>query len=264
MTTPDVPLRFEHTIEVPGSAAQVWDAIATAQGISAWMSPTELEEREGGSIVFHMGPEESSEGTITGWDPPRRLVYSEPNWAALAGQDPSTTTPLVTEFLVESASGGTCVVRVVSSAFGTGADWEQEFMADMSKGWAPMFEHLRLYLTHFPGQRTTYFEASTTLAGTPIRAAAAIRDALGVESAGQTVDARGAKAQVERLGDEGLLLRLLDPVPGLLAFFAYGSGEDITTARLGGYLFSEGAAAYVERERPEWQAWLDGLGASAP
>ena len=37
MTTPDVPLRFEFTIEVPGPPEQVWDALATANGISSWM-----------------------------------------------------------------------------------------------------------------------------------------------------------------------------------------------------------------------------------
>src|SRR5687768_18352869 len=104
MTTPDVPLRFEFSVEVPGPPEQVWDAIATANGISAWMMQTELEEREVGKVVFHMGPEQS-EGTVTGWDPPRRLVYEEPHWAGLAGQDERTVTPLVTEFLVEATSG---------------------------------------------------------------------------------------------------------------------------------------------------------------
>ena len=42
-------------------------------------------------------------------------------------------TPLATEFLVEAQSGGTCVLRVVSSAFGTGADWEQEFFDEMER-----------------------------------------------------------------------------------------------------------------------------------
>ena len=34
MTTPDVPLRMELTFELPGTPEQVWDAIATANGIS--------------------------------------------------------------------------------------------------------------------------------------------------------------------------------------------------------------------------------------
>lgn len=263
MTTPDHELRFEYSIEVPGSPDQVWDAIATAKGISAWMMPTDLEEREGGAVAFHMGPEMSSEGTVTGWEPPRRLVYEEPNWAALVGQDPSTVTPLVSEFLVEAKSGGTCVVHVVSSAFGTGADWENEFIRDMANGWIPMFDHLRLYLTHFPGQAATSLEAGAELPGTAAGAAAAIRSALGVTETGQTVDVRGSTAKVERVSEESLLLRLTDPVPGILAFFGFQSGENKVMARVAGYLFADGARAYAERETPIWQAWLEALSAEA-
>jgi uncharacterized protein YndB with AHSA1/START domain len=261
MTTPDVPHRFDLTVEIPGTPEQVWDAIATAKGISAWMMPTDLEEREGGAVAFHMG-DTSSEGTITGWDPPRRLEYEEPEWAALAEQDPATVTPLVTEFLVEAKSGGTCVVRVVSSAFGSGADWEQEFFDQMAEGWAPMFEHLRLYLTHFPGQRATSLEVGAETPGPAEAAVAAIRRELGAEEVGQSVDARGATGTVEVIGPRHVLLRLTNPVAGLLAFYAFSTG-DKSHLGIGGYLFSDGAANYVEREQPQWQAWLDGVAAQA-
>jgi uncharacterized protein YndB with AHSA1/START domain len=260
MTTPNVPYRFEFEVEVPGSAEQVWDAVATANGISSWMMETELDEREGGRVVFHMGPDDSSEGTVTGWEPPHRIVYEEPSWAALAGQDPTSVTPLVTEFLVEASSGGTCVVKVVSSAFGQGAEWEQEFFDQMGKGWAPMFEHLRLYLTHFPGQQVTRLEAAVDVRGTPESAAGSVRRALGVEAPGETVEVIGAKGEVERVADDSVLLRLTDPVAGLLACFSYGTGEDTARLWVAGYLFSDTAAAYVEREQPKWQAWLEGLG----
>ena len=83
MTTPDVPLRLEFEIEVPGTPEQVWDALATAAGISAWFLPTESEERLGGRLVTHMGPEDAP-ADIIGWDPPRRFAYEE-DIAALAG-----------------------------------------------------------------------------------------------------------------------------------------------------------------------------------
>ena len=60
-----VPHRMELTFVLPGTAEQVWDAIATANGISSWMLPTDVEEREGGAICYHMGPDMSSEGTVT-------------------------------------------------------------------------------------------------------------------------------------------------------------------------------------------------------
>src|SRR5262245_13737005 len=127
MSTPDVPHRLEFSVEVPGTPEQVWAAIATAKGMSAWFVPTDMEERDGGALYLHMGEEGGSPGTVAAWEPPRRLVYEEPEWATLAGQDESATTPLVSEFLVEAQAGGTCIVRVISSAFGTGAEWEDEF-----------------------------------------------------------------------------------------------------------------------------------------
>lgn len=261
MTRPDKALRFEFSIEVPGTPEQVWDAVATAKGISAWMMPTELEEREGGAVAFHMGPEASSEGTVTGWDPPRRIEYEEPHWAALAQQDDATVTPLVTEFLVEAKSGGTCVVHVVSSAFGSGADWEQEFFDAMATGWTPAFENLRLYLAHWPGRTATTLEIDVPAQGGAAVPISAVRAALDIGEVGDTVDARGVKAVVERVAEDGLLLRALEPVEGLLAFWAYQTGDETSQVRLAGSLFSDDAAAYVESEGPVWRAWLEGIAA---
>ena len=226
------------------------------------MMPTELDEREGGTVVFHMGPD-SSKGIVTGWDPPRRLVYEE-DWATLVGQDPTTVTPLVSEFLVEATSGGSCVVRVVTSAFGSGAEWEREFFDDLSVGWAPMFEHLRLYLTHFPGQQAALLEAATDVSGTPAAALSSLRRSIGVDHVGQTVEVRDTIGQVEKIGEQNLLVRVNEPVPGMLSLATFRSGENTTSARLAGYLFSHAARPYVARETSVWQAWLEDMAAAAP
>ncbi len=257
--TKDVPLRIAFSVEVPGTAEQVWAAIATADGISSWFLPTDVDEREGGAIVVHMG-ETDSPGSITGWDPPRRLEYAEPEWAALFGRDVDSVTPLVSEFLVEARSGGTCLVRVVSSAFGTGADWEQEFMTEIAKEWRPFFEdNLRLYLTHFPGQRARSLEVSADVAGAPDGVLRAMREALGAEVVGAPVDARGITAMVERIGDNNVFLRLSAPVPGYLGFTAFSKDDGLTTAAVQGWLFSSDAPGFVAREQPAWKAWLEGL-----
>jgi len=262
MSTPDVPLRMELTFELPASPEQVWEAIATANGISAWFIPTDMEEREGGAICFHMG-EDDSPGTITDFDAPRRLVYEEPDWAALSGHDPSSVSPLVTEFLVEAQSGGTCVLRVVSSAFGTGADWEQEFFDEMEKGWRPFFDNLRLYLTNFPGQQVTSLSVYADVPGAPDSVWAALRQGLGATEVGAVVDARGLTGSVERIGGppgmNELLLRVADPVPGYLGFAVMDKGDGVSSAMLQGYLFSDDAPAFVEREQPAWEEWLKSL-----
>jgi uncharacterized protein YndB with AHSA1/START domain len=260
MPTPDVEHRFELELTVSASPEQVWHAIASAEGISAWMVPADVDPRLGGAVAFHMGPDATSRGRITAFEPVRRIAYEE-DWAALVGHDGADVTPLLTEFLVEATSGGTCVVRVVTSAFGTGADWENEFWEDMEVGWAPLLENLRLYLAHFPGQAATHLSVGTTLATSPIGAIAAIRDSLGVEAVGDVVATRSIRGHLERSLDRHLLVRVDEPVPGLVSFTSIGvdGGTDVL---LQGYLFSDRAPAYVERELPRWQAWLDGVAAS--
>jgi uncharacterized protein YndB with AHSA1/START domain len=258
-TTPDVPYRLEFSVEVPGTPEQVWDAIATASGMSAWFLPTEMEEREGGSVRFHMGPEMDSEGRVTGWEPPRRLEYQE-DWAAMMGQEPDALSPLTSEFVVEAQSGGTCVVRVTTSGFGTGADWEAEFWDDMSANWKPFFDNLRLYMTHFPGQEATQLDVSASLSGTAPDLWSAMHQQLGLSAVGTAVEVRGLTGTVERIGDQQTLVRLTGSVPGLLSLFTHDAG-DRTVAGVRAYLFSPDAAAYVREQTPAWRTWLEGLSA---
>jgi uncharacterized protein YndB with AHSA1/START domain len=152
MSDAEQPDRVEHrsesTVEVAATPDQVWEAIATADGISAWMVPTRLDPRVGGEISFeHSGTR--STGVVTDYTPHRRFAYEEPwpmteamrEWAAhVAGHeitdaDLSSVSTIATEFLVEAESGGSCVLRVVSSAYGSGADWENEFFAELVAGW---------------------------------------------------------------------------------------------------------------------------------
>jgi uncharacterized protein YndB with AHSA1/START domain len=153
MTDPSRPDRVEHrmerTVEVAASPEQVWDAIATADGISAWMVPTRLDPRIGGEVSFELD-EFVSTGVVTDYTPNRRFALEEP-WPVAdhmptAHHDLSALTPIATEFLIESASGGSCVVRVVTSAYGSGADWENEFFAEMVAGWGEMLDHLATHL----------------------------------------------------------------------------------------------------------------------
>ncbi|MCZ2804523.1 SRPBCC domain-containing protein [Modestobacter sp. VKM Ac-2983] len=263
-TTTDVPYRLEFSVEVPGTPEQVWQAIATAQGMSAWFLPTEIEEHEGGSLRFSMGPEMGSDGRVTGWDPPRRLAYDE-DWAALMGKDPDALSPLTSEFLVEAQSGGTCIVRVTSSGFGTGAAWESEWWDSLGPNWMPFFDNLRLYLAHFPGQEARQLEATASHPGDAETVWSALHDALGLGDEGAAIEVRGATGTVERVGERQALVRLTSPVPGMLSVFAhaYGDGDGTATAGVRGYLFSADAADYVRREEPAWQTWLQGLAVPA-
>ena len=160
MTNPDQPNRVEHrmerTYEVAATPEQVWDAIATADGISAWMVPTRLDPQIGGAVSFDVGF--WSHGIVTDYTPPRRFAYAEPwpiaDHMPTADHDLSSLTPIATEFLIESASGGSCVIRVVSSAYGSGADWENEFFAEMVEGWVAMLDKLATHFTAVDNDRS--------------------------------------------------------------------------------------------------------------
>ena len=69
----------------------------------------------GGAVVTHMGDDDSSPARITGWDPPRRFVYEEPDWAdARRPPDAPRSRRWSPSSWSRRRSGGTCVVRVVT------------------------------------------------------------------------------------------------------------------------------------------------------
>jgi uncharacterized protein YndB with AHSA1/START domain len=261
--TPNVEYHLEFSVEVPGTPQQVWQAIATAEGMSAWFLPAEIEEREGGSLHFSMGPDMGSDGRVTGWEPPHRLVYQE-DWAALMGKDPDALSPLTSEFVVEARSGDTCVVRVTSSGFGTGAEWESEFWEDMGANWRPFFDNLRLYLSHFAGQRATSLEAAASHAGDASTLWSTLRSALGLGTVGAAVDLHDATGTVEVVGERQALVRLSTPLPGMLNIFVFDLGDGQAMVGVRGYLFANDAAGYVRREETAWQNWLQQLPLHTP
>src|SRR4029079_10605598 len=66
-------------IEVPGTPEEVWQAIATGNGFTAWFTRGEIEEREGGTVTHYMGGGESK-GVVTAWQPPHRFATEAPNY----------------------------------------------------------------------------------------------------------------------------------------------------------------------------------------
>ena len=182
--------RLELEVEVPGTPEQVWEAIATGPGISAWFADTRID---GDTIVFDLGAGIESTGEVTAVEPPHRFAYEEPLDEA--------GSRVASEWLVEARSGGTCVVRLVSSLFGTSADWEDE-LGGMSDGWQAYLHNLRLYLTHFPGRPCSPVHASATSAGTLDEGWAALTAGLGLTGAqiGDEVDDRRRRAAARRRG----------------------------------------------------------------
>jgi uncharacterized protein YndB with AHSA1/START domain len=144
MTTDNDPRVIDLAVEVAGTPEQVWQAIATGAGISAWLQPTTVEERVGGAFTFDMaalGLGLNDSGRVTVWEPPHRFATGGVRWQAQG----APAAPLATEWLVETASGGRCRVRMVMSGFGSGAAWDREIQA-LTEGMRTALAQLRSYL----------------------------------------------------------------------------------------------------------------------
>ena len=237
----------ELEFEVPGTPEQVWRAIATGPGISSWFVPTEVEEREGGALLFHLGPGMDSPGIVTGWEPPRRFTYEERDWSPNAP-------PLATELLVEARSGGTCVVRMVHSLFTSSEEWDDQ-MEGFEAGWPPFLDILRLVLTHYTDQPCASFRLMGPVAGSEPEAWEALKSALGEPR--QTPPFAGT---IERTGREKspheILFRLDEPAPGIALMGVYSWGGQVH-ASLSFYLFGDQAYAAAARDEPLGQAWMN-------
>jgi uncharacterized protein YndB with AHSA1/START domain len=243
-------------VEVPGTPEEVWQAIATGPGISSWFVPAEFEERDGKpvAVTLNFGPGMESRSVVTAWDPPRRFAAQGEGWGGSPG--------IADEWTVEARGGGICVVRVVHSLFASTDDWDNQLEGTES-GWPGFFRILRIYLTHFRGQRSAIMQFIAPAAGTTAEAWEMLTAALGLKgvSAGQRSGAPAAvpalSGVVEHVNQKpyNTLLRLDKPGPGVAALGAVNFGGQ-TMVTLSFYFYGDQAAATVARETPSWEAWI--------
>ena len=208
--------------EVPGTPEEVWQAIASGPGISSWFVPAEFEERDGKPVAMKLnfGPGMEPRSEVTVWDPPRRFALTADGW--LPGSP-----PIASEWSVETRGGGICVVRIVQSLFASTDDWDMQ-LESAKLGLASFLEILRLYLTHFRGQRSTVMKWMVPVAGTDADAWGALTSALGLQSlrVGQRLTAPAGvpalSGVVEYVTERpyDALLRLDKPGPGVAALGA--------------------------------------------
>ena len=244
-------------VEVPGTPEEVWQAIATGACISSWFVPTEFEVRDGKpvAVTMNFGPGMESRAAITTWDPPRKFAGQGEGW----GGSP----PIATEWSVEARAGGVCVVRVVNSLFASADDWDNQ-LEGTENGWPGFFRTLRIYLTHFRGQRSAIMQLMAPAAGTEAEAWETLTAALGLKglSVGQrwtapasgTPALRGVAEYVTQQPND-ILLRLDAPAPGVAALGTFNFGGQ-TMVAMSFYIYGDQAAETVARETPLWQAWL--------
>ena len=243
--------------EVPGTPEEVWQAIATGPGISSWFVPAEIEERDGKPVAmtFKFGPGMEPRAAITAWDPPRMFAGE--------GEVYGGSPPIATEWSVEARAGGVCRVRIVHSLFATTDEWDNQLEGAKS-GWSGFLSILRIYLTHFRGQRSAIMQVTTPIASTEAEAWETLTAALGVKgvSVGQRwttpagVSPLSGVVELVTENPYDALLRLDKPGPGIAALGAvtYPGGQSVVAMNL--YVYGDQAAATVARETPVWQAWF--------
>jgi uncharacterized protein YndB with AHSA1/START domain len=244
---------IEHEIEVPGTPEQVWQAIATGQGITGWFVPTKVEERPGGAMELDFGPGMgTSEGKVTVWEPPTRFV----RLGTGAGGN-----PVAYEWHVEARSGDTCVVRLVCSGFLSDADWKAEYDGT-AEGWKLFLSNLRLYLSHFAGQRCASLlvqQLSEVAADDAWRQLAGSLGLPEEPTVGQQVSVSNAPAlsgRVERF--QSRIMTVLLDVPtrgiGVLGTESF-DGKGFPMVYL--YLFGAGADEAIRRDEAAWRDWME-------
>lgn len=244
-------------VEVPGSPEEVWQAIATGPGISSWFVPAEFEEKDGKPVALTLsfGPGMAVRGVVTEWDAPRLFAVQGEGW----GEMP----PVATEWSVEARAGGVCVVRVVQSLFASTDDWDNH-LESAGSGWPGFFRTLRIYLTHFRGQRSTLMQLVAPVAGSEADAFKALVAALGLsdmrvgERATAATGVPSLRGVAEYVSDDpyDALLRIDTPGPGVAALGAFNMGGPSSMAALSFFHYGDDADATVARERPLWEAWF--------
>jgi uncharacterized protein YndB with AHSA1/START domain len=235
---------IEHEIEVDASPEQVWDAISTGAGIDSWfMGRTEVTPGLGGSVRTVFG-DYRPQHTITAWQPGERLAFGS--------ADPDGQR-IGFELLIEGRAGGSTVVRMVTSGFLPGDDWDDEYDS-MSKGLQMFLRTLREYLTHFPGRAAVPITADGPPTSEWRRDFAAVHEALGLKVPAQA----GDRVDVELGG--------VPPIHGVVYFSnadTVGIRTDDAMYRfLGGTVGPLNASHHVfaditaERANAAWTAWL--------
>lgn len=184
-------------ITLDATPQQVWDAIATAEGLKRWF-PTDARVTEpdaageNGELWFSWGPA-VMEGSarIIEWAPPTRMVTT---WASMRD-----------EFLIEAGEGeskGKTVLTITSHGFGIGDPWDDMYDS-VRTGWVFELTGLKHALERHAGvDRVVVRSARRCEPDRDALAESVLNDGIA-----PGVDLRNAKAGdavTLRLGDESL------------------------------------------------------------
>ena len=141
---PDKALIFEVTI--PASRAAVWQAFATSEGLSTWLTPNAVVDlRKGGEWTAHYPGGKTGGGTILSFIPEEELIL-----AAMAPESFPTVreqrTAAKFQFI---ATGDSTLVRLTQTGWKNGEEWDRAYDY-LAKGNAQLLATLRRRFTDGP------------------------------------------------------------------------------------------------------------------
>jgi uncharacterized protein YndB with AHSA1/START domain len=129
----DLDLTFERVY--PHPVEWVWEAVATREGLAAWLMENDFEPEIGHAFTFRFCPEDGSEATtaveatVLEIEEPRRIVWSWRN----EGETAATRVEIVLE---EVASGTKVILRHTGPISAETGD-------TLKRGWPAKFDELR-------------------------------------------------------------------------------------------------------------------------
>lgn len=241
---------------LPGTPEDIWRIAATGDGTAAWFTRMEIEPRAGGKLSIDFGDGVSTTGEVVEWDPPRKFVYVEREWAPGAPD-------CFTEITIAARSGDRCVMRMVHTLFTSSEEWDDQ-LESFESGWPAFIEVLRVYLTRFKGLAASSFMERSPSKADALGTWTSLMDGLGL--AGANVGERRMlsgpeplEATVEHVRQgpvqRYVTVRLDGAAAGLLVLGTYTQGDE-NTAGVSRFVYGPSHASVAAGAKQAWRAWL--------
>jgi uncharacterized protein YndB with AHSA1/START domain len=118
------PKQLVIELEIPAPLPQVWDAFATSDGLSTWLTPNAtVDLRPGGEWTAHYPGGKTGGGTIISFIPQKEMVLA----ASAPEQFPSVRAERTRAVFEFESQGSATVVRLTQSGWKTGAEWDRAY-----------------------------------------------------------------------------------------------------------------------------------------
>lgn len=244
-------------VETPGSVEELWQAISTDAGLSAWFTRSDFEIGADGQperLVVHFGPDISSAATMTDWNPPRGFSVTSDEFIP-GGPE------VATDWRIEEGAGNKRLLSVEHSLFVDSNEYDRH-IEGTEAGWPAFFRILQLYMTHHRGQPCALLEllwetSEGSQAWDKTATALGFSDVEPGERFAAQAGGLDFAGLVDTWPDETeIILHIDKPTSGVAHLFVWPVDEKILLS-VRFYLYGKDAAEVVASEEPRWRSWME-------